>query len=127
MPAGLPFPIPPGTPLLPAGTVLTLRSSDPGRILVTGDPCELPAACIINPGSTVSLFKIPTLWGVADSAPYFHDNSAADLDELMNVYQFLFQVTANGLGNPAFVISAQARADIIAYIRYAFRRTPNVP
>lgn len=120
----LPFPgPPPGSVLIPAGAVITLRSSDPGRILTTGDPCESPLACIINAPSqsTTSFFKIPTLWGVADSAPYFHDNSAADLDDVMDVYQFLFQVTADGLQNPAFVITAEDRADIIAYVRYAFR------
>jgi len=127
MPAGLQLPIPPGTPLIPAGTVLTLKSSDPGRILVTGDPCELESSCIINPGSTTSLFKIPTLWGTADSAPYFHDNSAADFEELMDVYQFLFAVTAQGLNNPAFVISQQDREDIIAYMDYAFQRHPLLP
>jgi hypothetical protein len=39
---------------------------------------------------------------------------------------FLFLVTAQGTGNPAFIISPQDRADILAYIRHAFRRpTPN--
>ncbi len=123
MPEGLPFiPIEPGTPVIPAGTVLTLRSSDPGRLLVTGDPCEIASACILNPGSTVSIFKIPTLWGVADSAPYFHNNSSKNFQELMDVYQFLFEVTADALNNPAFRISQRDRADIISYMRFAFRR-----
>ncbi len=125
MPEGLPFiPIPPGTPVIPAGTEITLQSSDPGRLLETGDPCEIAAACILNPGTTVSIFKIPTLWGVADSAPYFHDNSAKNFGQVMDVYQFLFQITADALGNPAFVISQQDREDIIAYMRFAFKRRP---
>lgn len=128
MPEGLPFiPIEPGTPVISAGTVLTLRLSDPGRLLVTGDPCEIASACILNPGSTVSIFKIPTLWGVADSAPYFHDNSAKNFQELMDVYQFLFEVTADALNNPAFRISQRDRADIISYMRFAFRRRPVSP
>lgn len=122
MPPGTALPIPPGIVLAPAGTVVTLRSSDPGRILSTGDPCELPLSCVINPGSTTSFFRTSSLWGVADTAPYFHDNSAATLEQVMDVYQFLFAVTAAGLGNPAFVITDQDRADILAYMRFAFRR-----
>lgn len=108
-----------------------LRSSDPGRLLVTGDPCEVVAACIVNPGSTISIFRISTLWGVASTAPYFHDNSAADLEEVMDVYGFLFAFTADALdgaadgvvapANAPFVITPQDRADILAYMRYAFR------
>ncbi len=128
MPEGLPFvPIPPGTPVIPAGTELTMRSSDPGRLLETGDPCEIASACILNPGSAVSIFKIPTLWGVASSAPYFHDNSAKNFGQVMGVYQFLFQITADALGNPAFVITPQDREDIIAYMKFAFRRRPSLP
>jgi cytochrome c peroxidase len=113
--------LPNGIVLIPAGTVVTLKSSDPGRLLTTGNPCELPAACLINPGSTVSFFKIPTLWGTAHTAPYFHDNSAATFEEVLDLYQVLFSVTAQGLNNPAFVISQQDREDIIAYMELAFR------
>lgn len=135
MPAGTLFPIPPGAPLFPAGTVFTLHSSDPGHILTTGDPCELALSCLIqsNPAMgvfrTTSFFKIPTLWGVADTAPYFHDNSAATLADVMKVYAFLFSVTADGLnslgvnGEP-FRLSSQDVTDIINYIEYGFHRQP---
>lgn len=135
MPAGTVFPIPPGVPLFPAGTVFELRSSDPGHILTTGDPCESVLACLIqsNPAQgvfrTTSFFKIPTLWGVADSAPYFHDNSAQSLEDVMRVYSFLFSVTADGLnslgvnGEP-FRLSPQDVTDIINYVNFGFRRHP---
>jgi cytochrome c peroxidase len=42
---------------------------DPGRALITGDPNDL-----LN-------FKIATLWGIKDTAPYFHDNSARTLED----------------------------------------------
>lgn len=127
-PPGLPLPVPPGAVLFPAGTVFTLRSSDPGRILTTGDPCELPAACIINSDpttgrfGTTSLFRISSLWGAADSAPYFHDNSAESLEEVMEVYRTLFAVTAVGTGNPAWNLSAQEEQDILNYSRWAFQK-----
>lgn len=129
MPDGLPFfGIPAGTPLFPAGTVFTLRSSDPGSILVTGDPCEMVAACLINSDpengifSTTSFFRTSSLWGAADTAPYFHDNSASTLEEVMEVYRTLFLVTAIGTDNPAWILTPQEEADIIAYMKFAFRR-----
>ncbi len=130
VPPGAPLPVPPGTVLFPAGTVFTLRSSDPGRILTTGDPCELPLACIISsdPASgrfgTSSFFRTSSLWGVADSAPYFHDNSAESLEDVLEVYRTLFLVTALGTGNPAWILSPEEEQDIIHYVRFAFRRDP---
>lgn len=126
----LPLPIPPGAVVFPAGTVFTLRSADPGRILTTGDPCEMPAACLINSDpatgrfGTTSFFRTSSLWGSADSAPYFHDNSAESLEEVLEVYRTLFLVTAFGTNNPAWILSPQEEADILAYMRYAFRRHP---
>jgi cytochrome c peroxidase len=117
----MPFPFSLFIPNIPAGTQVALPSSDPGRVLTTGDPCELPLNCGLNPGGFLSLFKIPTLWGAASTAPYFHDNSAADIHAAMERYVLLFGVTAAGLNNPAFVISDQDRADIEAYFTYAFR------
>lgn len=54
--------------------------------------------------------KIPTLWGVAETAPFFHDNSARDLEAVMDQYDKLFQVfTGQGLTD-------QEKADVIAYV-----------
>ena len=36
-----------------------------------------------------NLFKTPTLWGVSDTAPYFHDNSARNFDEVLKQYRLL--------------------------------------
>jgi len=75
-------------------------SSDPGLVLTTGQPLDFGA------------FRIPTLWGVADTAPYFHDNNAADLEEMMDHYRVYFA------GPPAFrVLTDQEVADIIAYLK----------
>lgn len=135
MPTDTDLPIPPGVPLFPPGMVFTvLGSPDPGRILRTGDPCEVVAACLIQTQAlgipaTTSFFKIPTLWGAADSAPYFHDNSARTIEEAMIVYRFLGEVTADGLNalgvdGEGFRLSDQRTMDIINYFEYAFRHRP---
>jgi cytochrome c peroxidase len=54
-------------------------AEDPGRILQTGV------------FSDFGLFRIPTLWNVKNTAPYFHNNSAADLDILLKHYQEFFK------------------------------------
>ena len=110
---------------------VTLDSPDPGRIILTGNPCEVVAACAINafvvpfdPSSglnvghqTQSLFRTQTLWGINETAPYFHDHSAADLDAVLRHYQTFFHITALGTGNPAFEISDAEASDIVAFMR----------
>ena len=63
---------------LTANGTITKVSPDPGRALITGNPDDFNA------------FKIPTLWGVARTAPYFHDNSAKTLEDVMRHYQAFF-------------------------------------
>lgn len=129
-PPGAPLPVPPGTVIFPAGTVFTLRTSDPGLLLTTGDPCMNPFFCILpsDPSvgrfGTTTFFRISSLWGAADSAPYFHDNSATTIEEALEVYRTLFQFTAFGTGNPAWILSPQEEEDIANYVRFAFRRDP---
>lgn len=131
MPAGIaefPFPIPPGTPLFAPGTVFTLRSSDPGRILTTGRPCELALDCLLASNtagtfSTVTPFRVSSLWASADTAPYFHNNSADTIEEVLEHYRALFGLTALATGNPAWIITPEEETWIAAYMRFAFRRT----
>lgn len=51
-----------------------LYSSDPGHALETGDPADFEA------------FKIPPLFNVRNTAPYFHDASAKTLEEAVRHY-----------------------------------------
>jgi hypothetical protein len=60
------------------GNPVNRIAEDPGRILQTGLRTDF------------GLFKIPTLWNVKNTAPYFHNNSAADLDILLKHYQEFF-------------------------------------
>jgi cytochrome c peroxidase len=89
------------------GKTVTVTTPDPGRALITGDVRDL------------NFFKIPSLWGVKNTAPYFHDNSAATLEELMDHYEqhlgtFL---PKNGTYPSPHVPTAQDKADIVAYLK----------
>lgn len=96
----------------PDGTTTKISSPDPGRALVTGDPRPFP-------GDSLNAFKIPSLWGVKRTAPYFHDNSAKTLEELATHYKRFFALitTPAGGGEPALVLSDQDLEDIVAYLK----------
>jgi cytochrome c peroxidase len=80
---------------------VTVTSPDPGRALITGNAAD------------ANFFKIPTLWGVKNTAPYFHDNSAATLDAVAEHYnQFLIAASAG-----AIFFSAQDKADLVAFMK----------
>ncbi len=89
------------------GQRVTVTTPDPGRALVTGDVRD------------VNFFKIPSLWGVKNTAPYFHDSSAATLDDLMNHYEkHLATFLPKNASYPTpHVPTAQDKADIIAYLQ----------
>lgn len=89
------------------GRTVTVTTPDPGLALTTGN------------ANDVNLFKIPTLWGVKNTAPYFHDSSAASLEELMEHYEdhlATFLPRNRDFPNP-HVPTAQDKLDIIAYLK----------
>ena len=94
------------------GKETIVRSPDPGRALITGDPSPLGF-------KNQNAFKIPTLWGVKRTAPYFHDNSAKTLEQLAAHYAAFFAIisTPPGGGDPAIVLTEQDQADIVAYLK----------
>jgi len=71
-----------------------IRSSDPGRALVTGHCADLGA------------FKPPLLRDVAVRAPYFHNGSAATLDNVVNFYNARFRIG----------LTAQQHGDLVAFL-----------
>lgn len=96
------------------GSTTPLCSPDPGRALITGNipPIPLPCNAIGPPFSDWDSFKIPILWGVKDTAPYFHDNSAKTLEEVAAHYARFFQLI------PApTILTPQDQADIVAYLK----------
>ena len=46
--------------------------------------------CILHPGFFANMLKTPQLRGVRHTAPYFHDNSAKDLEAVLEQYVFMF-------------------------------------
>ena len=73
----------------------TLRTTDPGWGLVTG-------RCV-----DVGRFKVPTLRGLAGRAPYFHDGSAATLEDVVHSYDRRFEIS----------LSAAEQHDLAAFLR----------
>jgi cytochrome c peroxidase len=72
-----------GAPIVGPNFLPQLFSTDPGRAAITGDPHHFEA------------FDVPPLRGIANSAPYFHDNSAETLRDLVDIYsRFIVQFFA---------------------------------
>ncbi|RKG73245.1 cytochrome-c peroxidase, partial [Corallococcus terminator] len=63
-----------GAPITGPALAAQWYSTDPGRALISGDPAEFEA------------FDVPSLRGIARSAPYFHDNSHNTLTDSVDTY-----------------------------------------
>lgn len=79
----------------------------------------------LRPAPTGNVFKIPTLRGISRTAPYFHDNSARTLEEVVDHYQDFFEIqfrrTEGALADAEDPLdgrlSPQDVEDIIAFMR----------
>jgi cytochrome c peroxidase len=115
----------PGGVLLPAGSKIRRTSDDPGRALLTGF-----VGGPLAPQDDWEKFDTPALRGIRNTAPYFHNNSAATLEEVVDHYIEFFkrvQVAAPG-GVPPPVATTdgvnfdraplpEERAALLAYLR----------
>lgn len=72
-----------------------VRTTDPGRALVTGR-CR-----------DIGRFKVPTLRGLAARAPYFHNGSAETLEDVVRLYDERFAIGFTPL----------EKADLVAFLR----------
>ncbi|MFP2926495.1 cytochrome-c peroxidase [Pyxidicoccus sp. 3LG] len=71
-----------GAPIVGPNLFPQWFSTDPGRALITGNPLDFEA------------FDIPTLRGISRTAPYYHDNSVANLKDVVDIYsQFVLAFT----------------------------------
>ena len=91
----------------PDGSTTDIFSSDPGRALITGVANDLGTF------DSVSAFKIPILRGIRNTAPYFHDNSAKTLEEVLDHYAQFFDIVSGGF----IILTPQDKADIIAFLK----------
>jgi cytochrome c peroxidase len=73
----------------------TVETTDPGRAMITGKWAD------------VGKFKGPILRALAARAPYFHNGSAATLDEVVAFYVTRFNLH----------LSVQDKADLVAFLR----------
>jgi cytochrome c peroxidase len=72
------------------GTTARRTSSDPGRALLTGFVGGAP------PTDDWNKFDVPGLRGIRETAPYFHNNSAASLEQVVDHYiEFFKRVKVN--------------------------------
>lgn len=91
------------------GTKVRRTSSDPGRALLTGFVGGLPAADDWNK------LDVPGLRGLRHLAPYFHNNSAATLEEVVDHYiEFFKFVKATA---PSGVVPPVASTDGVNFDR----------
>ena len=101
------------------GTTQRFTTSDPGRLLLTGQFADLGVMDITN------------LRGISRTAPYFHNNSAETLEEVLDHYEALFRraarlnpppnlppiLSSNGTEIDRGFIAAEERLALLAYLR----------
>jgi cytochrome c peroxidase len=102
-----------------AGDVRLVRLPDPGIMLTDRQSSPHLAAFQplgTHPALNAGLFKTPSLWGVRLTPPYFHDNSANTLREVVDHYgDVLFKrITFRGVFVP---LTEQDREDIVAFLK----------
>jgi hypothetical protein len=100
------------------GATQTFTTSDPGRLLLTGQPADL------------GVMDNTQLRGISNTAPYFHNNSAATLEEVLDHYDAFFKrvarlnpaplppiLSSNGLVVDRGFVLASEREALLAYLR----------
>ncbi|HNR92700.1 MAG TPA: hypothetical protein PKO41_09770 [Dokdonella sp.] len=104
--------------LAPGDQWIPIESPDIGFALapvVVG----IPERCgNVPPALRANIFKINSLRFIGHTSPYFHDNSAATLEEVVDHYDRFFRA-GFGFTQPAsrIELSAQDKADIVAYMK----------
>jgi cytochrome c peroxidase len=101
------------------GTFQFVTTSDPGRLLLTGQPADL------------GVMDVTQLRGISRTAPYFHNNSAATLEEMVDHYDAFFRrvaqlfpppnlppiLSSNGLVVDRGFLTADEKPALLAYLR----------
>jgi cytochrome c peroxidase len=102
------------------GGLIELSSPDPGRALITGRADDSDPT---NPASTfenLNAFKISPLRGIARTAPYFHDNSAKTLEDVLRHYRRFFLIVSDpdgpGPQPPLIDLTEQDMEDMAAFL-----------
>ena len=97
------------------GSVVVIGDTpDPGAMLNNPPPSAPPGVPTPPRSFFANFFKILPLWGVRDTAPYFHDNSAKTLEDVAEHYAFFFLTSPSTTG---FVFTEQDQADMVAFLK----------
>jgi hypothetical protein len=95
--------------------IINVTSPDPGRALISGRADDVGSFDHLN------AFKISSLRGTRDTAPYFHDNSAKTLEAVAEHYRqfFLIVTDVDGPGPtpPLVDLTEQDKKDIVAFMK----------
>jgi cytochrome c peroxidase len=105
-----------GAPIVGPNRIPQLFSTDPGRAAISGDPADFEA------------FDVTPLRGIARTAPYYHDNSHATLEEVIDSYsRFVLSFITplnlprvhppEGPGLPGETLSVQQKRNLLAFLQ----------
>ncbi|HUS32840.1 MAG TPA: hypothetical protein VMZ53_30270 [Kofleriaceae bacterium] len=96
----------------PDGVIQVSVASDPGRAATTGDFRGFPFG-------NLGQFKIPSLWNVRNTAPYFHNSGAKTLEQVIEHYSVFFPIATPVAmpGAPPIVFTEQDKADLLAFLK----------
>jgi cytochrome c peroxidase len=97
--------------------IIEVRSPDPGHALITGRADDTATFTF----DQANAFKISPLRGIRKTAPYFHDNSAKTLEDVLDHYQQFFLIVSDpdgpGPEQPLIQLNEQDKKDIIAFMK----------
>jgi cytochrome c peroxidase len=103
------------------GGIIELSSPDPGVALITGRADDSDPTSPLSTFDNLNAFKISPLRGIQKTGPYFHDNSAKTLEDVLNHYEQFFLVVSDpdgpGPQQPLIQLTAQDKKDIIAFLK----------
>jgi hypothetical protein len=107
-----------GNPVTGPNFAIQWFSTDPGRSVITGSPNDFEA------------FDVPTLRGIAKTAPYFHNNIADTLERVVDLYSDHFlarfpaltlpgekEPDADGDIGPPEALTLEQKGDLIAFLK----------
>ena len=108
-----------GNPVIGPNFAVQLFSTDPGRSMITGRPDDFEA------------FGVPSLRGIANTAPYFHNNAAETLEVVVHLYSDHFfarfpplsisdaepEPDPDGDLGPPEALSPQQKSDLVAFLK----------
>jgi cytochrome c peroxidase len=103
------------------GGIIEISSPDPGRALTTGRADESDPTSSASTFDHLNAFKISPLRGIRKTAPYFHDNSAKTLEDVLRHYRLFFAIVTDidgpGPEPPLVDLTDQDQEDIVAFLK----------